>query len=77
MSGRDDVATDEDIIGNAAESKSLAITSPSDQLHTILMEYCTKLGNIMKSNEILDPTCKSKVYNNIVFEHLMQHFFDS
>ena len=77
MSGRDDVATDEDIIGNAAESKSPTITSPSDQLHPILMEDCTELGNVVKSNEILDPTCKSEVHNNNVFQHLMQCFFDS
>ena len=66
MSGRDDAAMDDDIIGNAAESKSLAITSPSDKLHPILMEDCTKLGNVVKSNQILDPTCKSKVQNNNV-----------
>ena len=77
MSGRDDVATDEDIIGNAAESKSHAITSPSDKLHPILMEDCIELGNVVKSNEILDPACKSEVHNNSVFEHLMQHYFDS
>ena len=77
MSGRDDVATDEDIIGNAAESKSPAITSPSDQLHPILMEDCTELGNVVKSNEILDLVCRFEVHNNNVFEHLMQHYFDS
>ena len=43
MSGQDDVATDEDIIGNAAESKSPAITSPSDQLHPILLYPSTEL----------------------------------
>ena len=57
MSGRDDAATNEDIIANEAESKSLAITSPSDQLHPIPVEDCTELGNVVKSNEILDPTC--------------------
>ena len=56
VSGRDDVATDEDIIGSATESKSLAITSRSYQLHPILMDDCTKLGNVVKSNEILDAT---------------------
>ena len=56
MSNREDVATDEDIIGSATESKSLAITSRSYQLHPILMDDCTKLGNVVKSNEILDAT---------------------
>ena len=77
VSGRDDAATDEDIIDNPAESKHLAITSPSDQRHPILMEDCTELGNIVKSNEILDLVCRFEVHNNNVFEHLMQHYFDS
>ena len=64
MFGRDDVATDDDIIGNAAESKSPAITSPSDKLHPILMEDCIELGNVVKSNEILNPACTS----------VMQHY---
>ena len=41
------------------------------------MDDCTELGNVVKSNETLDPTCKSEVHNKIVFEHLMQYFFDS
>ena len=41
------------------------------------MDDCTELGNVVKSNETLDPTCKSEVHNNSVFEHLMQHYFDS
>ena len=49
VSGRDDVATDEDVIGNAAESKSPALTSPpSDQLHPSLLEDCNQLGNVVK-----------------------------
>ena len=77
MSSRDDTATDEEIFGNVAESKSLAITSPSDKLHPILMEDCIELGNVVKSNEILDLVCKFEVHDNCVFEHLMQHYFDS
>ena len=38
-SGQDGAATDEDVIGNAAESKSPALISPSDQL-----------GNVVKMN---------------------------
>ena len=75
MSGRD-VATDEDIISNVAESRSPVITS-SNQLHPILMEDCIELGNVVKSNEILDLVCKFEVHDNCVFEHLMQHYFDS
>ena len=69
MSGRDDCksTTDEDIIGNATESKSHAMTSPSNHLHPILIEDCTKLGNVVKSDEILDPKCKTEVDNNSVF----------
>ena len=66
MSGRDDVATDENIIGNVAESKSPTITSPSNKLNPIIMEDCTELGNVVKSNEILDPTCKCEVHSNSV-----------
>ena len=33
MSSADDAAIDEEIAANVAESKSPAITSPSDQLH--------------------------------------------
>ena len=76
-SGRDDAATDEDIIGNAGESKILDIISPLDQLHPSLMEDCNQLGNIVKMNEILDPKCKPEDHNNSVFEHLMQHYFNS
>ena len=32
---------------------------------------------VLKSNEILDPTCKSEVHNHNVFDHLMQYIFDS
>ena len=77
MFGRDDAATDEDIISNVAESKSPAITSPLDQLQPIVMEDCNKLGNVVKMNEILNPKCKPEDHNNSVFEHLMQHYFDS
>ena len=77
MSGADDAATDEEIVANVAESKSPAITSPSDQLHPILLEDGNELGNDVKSHEILETTCKSEVHNNSVFEHLMQHFFES
>ena len=77
-SGRDDAATDEDVIGNAAESKSPALTSPpSDQLHPSLLEDCNQLGNVVKMNEILDPNPKPEDNNNSVFEHLMNHYFDS
>ena len=77
-SGRDDAATDEDVIGNAAESKSPALTSPpSDQLHPSLLEDCNQLGNVVKMNEILNPKCKPEDHNNSVFEHLMHHYFDS
>ena len=50
MSGADDIATDEEIVANVTESKSLAITSPSDQLHPILLEDGTELGNDVKSH---------------------------
>ena len=76
-SGPDDAATDEDVIGNAAESKSPALTSPSDQLHPSLMEDCNQLGNVVKMNEILDQNPKPEDNNNSVFEHLMHHYFDS
>ena len=76
-SGRDDAATDEDVIGNAAESKSPALKYPSDQLHPSLMEDCNQLGNVVKMNEILDPNPKPEDNNNNVFEHLMHHYFDS
>ena len=76
-SDRDDAATDEDVIGNAAESKSPTLTSPSDKLHPNLMEDCNKLGNVVKMNEILDPNPKPEDNNNNVFEHLMHHYFDS
>ena len=76
-SGRNDATTDEDIIGNVVESKSPAITSPSDQLHPSIMEDCNELGNVVKMNEILYPKCKPEDHNNCVFEHLMQHYFDS
>ena len=76
-SDRDDVATDEDVIGNVAESKSPALTSPSDQLHPSLMEDCNQLGNVVKMNEILDPNPKPEDNNNSVFEHLMHHYLDS
>ena len=75
MSGRDDVATDEDIIGNAAESKDPASYHISFR-STSPYSY-GRLGNVVKSNETLHPMCKSEVHNNNVFEHLMQHFFDS
>ena len=73
-SGRDDAATDEYVIGNAAESKT---SPPSDQLHPGLLEDCNKLGNVMKMNEILDPNPKPEDNSNSVFEHLMNHYFDS
>ena len=76
-SGRDDAAIDEDVIGNAVESKSSALTSPSDQLHPSLMEDCNQLGNVVKMNEILDRNPKPEDNNNNVFEHLMNHYFDS
>ena len=76
-SSRDDAATNEDVIGNATESKSPTITSPSDQLHPSLMEDCNQLGNIVKMNEILNPKCKPEDHNNNVFKHLMHHYFDS
>ena len=41
------------------------------------MEDFTKLGNVVKMNEILDPKCKPEDHNNNVFEHLMHHYFDS
>jgi hypothetical protein len=77
VSGADDAATDEDTTANVAESKSPAITSPSDQLHPILLEQCTELGNDVKCHEIVETTCKTEVHNNSVYEHLMQHFFES
>ena len=77
MSGADDAATDEEIAANVAESKSPAITSPSDQLHPILLYPSTELGNDVKCHEIVETACKTEVHNNSVFEHLMQHFFES
>ena len=62
---------------NAAESKSPALTSPSDKLHPSLMEDCNQLGNVVKINEILDPNPKPEDHNNCVLEHLMHHYFDS
>ena len=66
-SGRDDAATNEDVIGNAVESKSPALTSPSDQLHPSLLEDCNQLGNVMKMNEILDPNPKPEDNLTTVF----------
>ena len=41
------------------------------------MEDCNELGKFVRNHEIGDPTCKSKVHNNNVFEHLMKQFFES
>ena len=35
------------------------------------------MGKFVRNHEIGDPTCKSKVHNNNVFEHLMKQFFES
>ena len=40
------------------------------------MEDFTKLGNVVKMNEIFDPKCKPEDHNNNVFEHLMKHYFN-
>ena len=46
--GQDDAATDEEIDGNVAESKSSDITSLLNQLHPIVLEDCSKLGKVVK-----------------------------
>mgnify|MGYP007007533479 CR=1 FL=1 len=66
VSSADDATTDDEIAGNVAESKSPTITSPSDQLHPILLEDCTELGNVVKSHELFETSCKSEVHNNNV-----------
>ena len=49
--GRDDVATDDEIFGNVAESKSPTVTSPSDKLYPILLEAFSELDKVVKSHE--------------------------
>ena len=59
-----------ELFGNVSQSKIPTQTSPSNKLHPILVEGCSELCKSGKKNEIRDPTCKSKVHNNNVFEHL-------
>ena len=67
VSDRDDAAMVKELFGNVADSKSLAQSSPSYQLHPILMEDWSELSKPMKNKEIGNPTCKSNVHNNSVF----------
>ena len=44
VSGPDDAATDDEIFGNVAESKSPAQTYLSNQLCILLVKDCSELG---------------------------------